>query len=79
MDNENDSSMIDDFNNELNKLKHDVKNCNTSALEHASESAAIALAAYYEKDINANQLVKMRREVESLNKEFTKRCSCLIK
>lgn len=71
------SSMIDDFNNELNKLREAVTNCDGSALEHASESAAVALAAYYEKDISGDQLLRMGRQVKSLNKEFIQRCMCI--
>ena len=72
------SSMVDDFYTERNKLKKAVDDCSVAALEYAVEAATIAHAAYNERDISTDKLIRMRKEVEELTNKF-KNCSCAKK
>ena len=72
------SSMVDDFYTELDKLKKAVEGCIATAPEHAAEAAAIAHAAYNERDISTDKLIRMRREIDELTDKF-KSCSCTKK
>ena len=69
------SSMIDDFYTELNKLKKAVEDCSAAAPEYAVEAATIAHTAWNERDISTDKLIRMRREIEELTNKF-KNCSC---